>query len=336
MCLLEVYCSGGISISDAEEELDLNEFGNGLILLILMLLAIGLALTLHKDYVPAESFLEGIIAGLVGTFIGIIVATFIADKYIRAYEMGSREREWSMVRAVVCEAIIDDLFLIALKIYILLPISGLMYRYSHDPSAIKEFNKDILEKLPHEFEELVKIVPKIISSGEVDIDHGSGKGLTIGRDDLIRIITTTEEDIRPVLNGIKYIRIQRVIQSSSDQEIINALIKFEKMIDIYYYNLQWFHKENLESTSSPQVIMSMKILIDSMLELYSKIAPIVNGPSDRHKKNSESQSSNNESAHNCSISPMDKSDLEIPWMVMIVIFMALLVIIVLFWPFHAA
>lgn len=268
---------GMIFIAGIQERLGLDKFSIILIVSILVLLIAGCSISIYYKTLPAESFIENLLAGLTVAFIGIIIAISIVNKYISTYETKMRDRQWSSVRKATYEAIIDDLYMLAVAIYIKLPISGLAYAYSDDPSKIKELNEDVWDKLPNELNSFSSSVRKLItevvrhSVHEIDINEGSGKGLLLEETHVLKIIKNTYEDIKPILDGIKYTRIQRVIQSSTDQEIIDALIKFEKFIDAYYYNIQIFNSEGAKITSGPLVLSSLEKLIDEASQLCSEL-----------------------------------------------------------------
>lgn len=74
-----------------------------------------------------------------------------------------------------------------------------------------------------------------------------------------------------MLDGIKYNRIPRLIQSSTDQNIIDAMVKFEGLIDAYYYNMQRFIREDESVSRGHFTIRSLDKLVDDTLSLYALI-----------------------------------------------------------------
>ena len=249
----------------------LKGFGQFIIVLIIVLLALGFALG------PANNFISNLLAGLVGTLSSIFIVIFIANKYISEINDQLREQQWSKVRKSTYESIIDDLFIVLFSVYTKLPISGLSYYDPYDPTEIKNYNKKILEELPSEFKAFSDLIPQIIRSPhhEIDIETGSGMGLVVAERDVNRIVETTYEDIKPVLDGIRYVKIPRIRQSSTDQEIIDALIRFEGFIDAYNYNVRRFKKDSGVGRGE-STIKSMGILINNALELHSQIKAKIN------------------------------------------------------------
>jgi len=212
-----------------------------------------------------HNFLLNLLAEFVGLSLGVLFALLVVDKSVDAI----REKQWSRVRNSTYKSIIDDLCIIAFNIYIKLPIAGLSYVDSFDPSEIKTHNEKILAELPNEFENFSSLIPEIINNRGIDIKNGSGKGLFVAESDVTRFLETTFEDIQPVLDGIRYNKIPRIQQSSTDREIRDALIEFDGIIDAYYYNIRRFNREGV--FRAPITFRSMKKLIDNTLQLYSQM-----------------------------------------------------------------
>ncbi len=200
----------------------------------------------------------------------MLIAIFFIDKFKEEL----KDEQWSRVRKITYESILDDLDIIFFNLYIHLPIAGISYADPYNPREIELYNETILAELPMKFDEFLRLIPKIIISEHhefvIEDEEGSGSGLCVSEDDVFRIVTTTFEDIRPVLDGIRYIKIPRIIQSSSDLELIDLMIKFDGSIDLYYYNMRRFLREH-DLFRCESTIRSMNDLIHNSMELYSAI-----------------------------------------------------------------
>jgi hypothetical protein len=234
------------------------------ILFFVMIFGFGLGF-----YLGMNDFLLNLSAEFVGLSLGFLVAFLVINKSVDAFNDALKEKQWSKVRNSTYRSIIDDLCIIAFNIYIKLPIESLSYFDSYDPSEIKNHNEKILAELPKEFKTFLDLIAKMVGHDEITIEEGSGKGLSVSQSDVTKFLETTFEDIQPVLDGIRYFKIPRIQQSSTDQEIIDDLIVFDGIIDAYYYNVRRFNREGTHR--APLTIKSMEKLIDKTLQLYSKM-----------------------------------------------------------------
>lgn len=236
----------------------LEKIKNILIILVIAGFAIG-----FRNAYEANNFFLNLLAGIVVSSLSILIAICFIDKAADAI----KEEQWSRVRKLTYGSIINDLAIIAFSIYIKLPIADLSYVDSYDPNEIAKQNETILRDLPTEFKRFLNMIPQVIVGQETTTDDG----LAVEECDVCRIIKTTYEDIRPVLDGIKYNRIPRLIQSSTDQNIIDAMVKFEGLIDAYYYNMQRFIREDESVSRGHFTIRSLDKLVDDTLSLYALI-----------------------------------------------------------------
>jgi hypothetical protein len=159
-----------------------------------------------------------------------------------------------------------------------MPIAGLTSKESYDPTEIRIDNEKLLAELPTELEKLIKLISQMISSNVYDITTDDGLGVTDG--DVKRILVTAFEDIKPVLNGMRYIRIPRIMQVSKDQEIKDALIEFDENIDVYYYHMSRFNREKCDISRAIGTAKSMKNLIDKASQLSALLNARIDNTTD--------------------------------------------------------
>lgn len=224
-------------------------------------------------YIGAKdnNFLLNFLAEIAGLALSVYIAIFIVDSSISKLKDDLKKEMWSKTRKHTYESLSEDLFLLLFNIYIKLPISALYYANPYDPSELAIYNEKILKELPVQFNIFLGYVHELSISSKTDVD--TDEGLIISREDVIRILTTTFEDIQLILDEIRNIKILRLIQSSADQEIIDSLSEFDRSIDLYLYNIRNFKKECINGNLlyADATAKSMEALIEKTLNLYPSI-----------------------------------------------------------------
>lgn len=221
-----------------------------------------------------NDFITNFLAGVVGLSLGIIVTLSIVNKAVEEFN----DTQWVKIRNSAYKSMINDISLVAFLISIKLPIAGLKSIESFDLDEIKRDNEKLLAELPNELKNLSTLIPQIITSSYHET--ATEDGLSVTDDDVKRILNTAFEDIKPLLNGFRYIRIPRIMQSPKNQEIKDALIEFDGFIDLYYYHMGRFNRENADLSRAIWTTKSLKNLIDKALQLSNLLNAIIDNATD--------------------------------------------------------
>jgi hypothetical protein len=168
------------------------------IVIVVLVSAVGLA-------VNTMGFLENLLSETVGIFVSIIVALLIVDKYTEH----QKEQQWARVRNLTYQALAAHLCDLTTETFIYFPVGD------HRPMT------PIIEGRDHPNPATVPAIGDLISQlrklpSAVSAER-STSDLSV---EFYDVIKWDLDQIRDVLTP-------RVVQSSSDQQIIDALIEFD-------------------------------------------------------------------------------------------------------------
>ncbi len=253
------------------------------LLYALFSILIAVIIDIYFNINPLENLVVPFLAELAGIFVGIIIAFEIVEKN----KDQIKKELWFNVRESAYESTRIDLIMLAIGVYSCLP-RAYWTEVPGDLSMTKEKNKDIWEKLNKELTIFPDLAQRLIGfpEREVILMEGPGNslievdgkqsngGLMIREEDLIRIINQAHENIKPYLDEIKSVLINRTLQSYPDNDVQDLLIDFEKDINNYYYNAHRFSIAHFGGHSHGSfVIKSLVKLCESGSILYDKLEP---------------------------------------------------------------
>jgi hypothetical protein len=271
----------GKSQSQSHNDLSMSKIKKLSIILAALIIIIGFYFG-DKD----NNFLLNFLAEIAGLALSVYIAIFIVDSSISKLKEELKKEMWSKTRKHTYESLSEDLFLLIFNIYIKLPISALSYTNPYDPSELSIYNEKILKELPIQFNIFLGYIHELSTSSKTDVD--TDEGLVVSREDVTRILTTTFENIQPIIDEIRNIKVLRLIQSSADQETIDLLSEFDRSIDLYRYNIRNFQKESINGTLlyADATAKSMEVLIENTLKLYPSIKKEIEVPDITKQRNS--------------------------------------------------
>jgi hypothetical protein len=145
-----------------------------------------------------EAFLGNTLAEATGLFVGILVTLLIVDKYLER----QREKQWLRVREVTYEAIVTHLRDL---------LSNVVFYLSEDV--------DLLIPLARDGEQSSKVIA-VIEVLKSQLEFFGGDKPTFSE--------AFYDAVKWDLDHIRDVLTPRVIQSSNDQHVIDALVEFDQ------------------------------------------------------------------------------------------------------------
>ncbi|MCX7785144.1 MAG: hypothetical protein N2201_02805 [candidate division WOR-3 bacterium] len=200
-----------------------------LIVLALVFIIIGFSLNV-KDYAI------NILAEMAGLFIGVIVAVLLVDRLTE----NQRKRRWARVRELTHRTISHHLSNIILELFNHLPLSRC---------------PEILAILENRDQPNLKVIDALNNITE------QIKNLLQDNKILMQPVIDYYNTIKWDVNQIRLDLIPRVMQSSDDQDLINALVEFDdKIQDIQTAMIT--HKHHIDSNILARIVPLLETIQD--------------------------------------------------------------------------
>jgi hypothetical protein len=155
--------------------------------------------------VDPQGFLGNLLSEVTGIFIGIVVALLVVDRYTALHQ----ENQWARVRNLTYRAIAAHLCDLAAEVFIYFPV--------HDNRPMRSISEGRDKPSPDAITGMAKLVSQLRQLPEAVNKNQSMSDLAV----------EFYEAIRWDLDQIRDVLTPRVVQSSNDQAVIDALVEFD-------------------------------------------------------------------------------------------------------------
>ena len=217
------------------------QFGRSLILASIVVIVIA---SVVGFFIDAKSFLENLLSETAGIFASIIIALLIVDRYTEH----KKEQQWTKVRDLTYAALTAHLCDLVTEMFIYFPVDDhrpmmriIEGRDQPNPATIPAM-ADLASQLRH----LPSAVSKEKSTSDLTVEF--------------------YEAVKWDLDQVQDVLIPRVMQSSADQEIINALVEFDSARG-ELHNAIIVHKQVVTHGAFPAVVA----LLEQTQSLYGAL-----------------------------------------------------------------
>jgi hypothetical protein len=200
-------------------------------LFILICIILALIISIIGFSIDFKGYLGNILAEIAGLLISVLVALLIVDRYTE-YQ---RKKRWERVRKLTHQALASHLCDLITELFVYFPIED------------NRLMKTIIESRSHPTPETINAIIDLTNQlRKIPATLSKGKSTS---DVAVEYYNAVRLDI----NQIRHELIPRVIQSSDDQDLIDALIDFDDTVQ-ELQNAIILHKRLVTHSAFPGII----------------------------------------------------------------------------------